>query len=76
MRSPTYLILGLLFIAAGIAAWCRLLFPSLPAAGYLRFMIGLVLVLMGLYRCVLAIFPKPKDRPGKGGFHRLFGPPR
>jgi len=65
MRTAIYLILGVLFVGIGIAVWVGVLFPALPEAGYLRLMIGLVLVLMGVHRCGLAFYPGPRSRhPG------------
>ena len=63
MRTAIYLILGVVFIGIGIAVWLGVLFPALPNVGYLRLMIGLVLVLMGGYRCGLAFYPGPRNRP-------------
>jgi putative Ca2+/H+ antiporter (TMEM165/GDT1 family) len=57
MKKPVYFVLGVLFIAAGIAVWIGALVPNFPEAGYLRFMTGLVLILLGVYRCLLAFFP-------------------
>ena len=61
--KPGYLILGVLFIGTGIAVWIGVVFPRLPNAGYLRLMIGMVLVLIGIYRCALAFYSGPPNRP-------------
>jgi hypothetical protein len=61
MRTTIYLILGILFAAAGIATWADFLLPQLPEAGYLRFMVGLVFFLMGAHRCLLGLFPASLD---------------
>jgi cyanate permease len=63
MRTPIYLIIGAAFMGMGIAVWIGILFPGLPKAGYLRLMIGLVFVLMGVYRCALAFHSGPPKRP-------------
>lgn len=65
MRAPAYFVLGLAFIGFAVAVWAGLLFLNLPHAGYLRLMIGLVLALMGVYRCMLALFPPPDHSSGR-----------
>jgi hypothetical protein len=61
MKTRIYLVIGILFIGVGIAVWYAGLLPNIPSAGYLRFMVGLVLVLMGIHRCALAFFPNSLD---------------
>jgi hypothetical protein len=72
MKKPVYLVLGVLFVAAGIAVWSGVLFGNLPETGNLRFMTGLVLILLGVYRCVLSFFPATfsSDREGSGASRR------
>jgi putative Ca2+/H+ antiporter (TMEM165/GDT1 family) len=75
MKKPLYLVLGVLFIIAGFAVWAGVLVSNLPQVGNLRFMIGLVFILLGVYRCVLSFFPMPStsDREGsKTSRRRLF----
>jgi len=64
MQMPVYIAIGIAFVGFAVAVWIGLLFPNLPPVGYLRFMIGLVLALMGVYRCLLGIFP-PSDHPSR-----------
>lgn len=64
MRTPAYIAIGIAFLGFAVAVWAGLLFPNLPQVGYLRFMIGLVLALMGVYRCLLGFFP-PSDHPSR-----------
>jgi hypothetical protein len=69
MRTPVYLIIGVLFMGFAVAVWAGLLFPRMPQVGYLRFMIGLVLALMGVHRCLLGLFPPSAHTSRRDSLH-------
>jgi hypothetical protein len=64
-------ILPIALVGIGIAVFFGLLLREMPAGTGLRFMLGLICVLLGVYRFAAARTERPASRRRYGGsFHR------
>jgi hypothetical protein len=67
MRILMHWVLPIVLVAVGIAIFTRSILPQIPRQAGLRPLLGIVVLLFGVYRFVAARMPRSADRRRYGG---------